>query len=161
MDGSTEEPRLVFCEGNTEGVPYFEEINMTKLQAYSIAFVVAFTILVVRLGSAADQPKPVQLVPDAQVKVLKAKLALKDAEAELQGLVAQFNALNQQMADLRAKAPAAQTKIADAQKAFDALKDELAKGLGLDPKQYTLDADKLVLSPLPPPATTTPSPDKK
>ncbi len=134
---------------------------MNKLQTYSVAFVIAFIILLAKLTSATDSQKPVQLVPDAQVKVLKAKLALKDAEAELQGLVSQFNALNQQMADLRAKAPDAQKKIADAQKAIDALKDELAKGLGLDPKQYSLDTDKLVLSPLTPPAATTPSPDKK
>ncbi len=138
-----------FIDSSGQQIP--EVSDMNKLQMYSVAFVIAFIILLAKLTSATDSQKPVQLVPDAQVKVLKAKLALKDAEAELQGLVSQFNALTQQMADLRAKAPDAQKKIADAQKAIDSLKDELAKGLGLDPSKYTLDADKGTLNPLPPP----------
>ncbi len=122
----------------------FEETDMNKLQMYSVAFVIAFIILLAKLTSATDSAKPVQLVSDGQVKALKASIALKDAKAELQDLVSQFNALNQQMADLRAKAPDAQKKVVEAQKALDGLKDELAKGLGLDPSKYTLDVDKLV-----------------
>ncbi len=117
--------------------------------------------MIVALGMsarAADAPK----VNDAdQVKVLKAKLALSDAQNEFAALQIQYQDLDKKMADLRAQAQPAQQKISAAQKGLDEAKLAVLKALGLDPAKYELNADTMVASPKPEPAPASTSPAKK
>lgn len=125
-----------------------------------IKLLVVTTILAATV-MAADAPKPTAVDDANQVKVLKAKLALSDAQNEFVALQVQYQDLDKRMADLRAQAGPVQKKIADADKALKDLTDSVAKGLGLDPAKFDFDTAKMVFVPKTEPAPATPSPAKK
>lgn len=131
---------------------------MIKLHAigFVLGLIVIFSMITAR---AADPP---HASTDAQVvRILKAKLAVKDAEAELAGLASQWTTLQNQLKDIQVKAGPAQQRVTESQKALTDAINVTAKELGLDPAKYDFDQEKMTFSPKAEPAGPTPSPAKK
>ncbi len=118
---------------------------------------------IVAHAADAKDKKPVapQLPETVQVKLLKAKLALKDAQGEMVTLESRWQAIQGQAKDLQAQAPTIQQKVTAAQTALNKEVEDAAKAIGLDPAKYDFDQNALVFNPKPEPAPATPSPAKK
>lgn len=117
--------------------------DMIKLHAigFVLGLIIIFSMITAR---AADPPRA---STDAQVvRILKAKLAVRDAEAELAGLASQWTMLQNQLKDIQAKAWPAQQKVTESQKALTEAIAATAKELGLDPARYNFDQEKMTFS---------------
>jgi peptidoglycan hydrolase CwlO-like protein len=108
-----------------------------------------------------QKPAPVTVSESAQNKVLKAQLALKDAQAEMASLETRWQTIQNQAKDLQSQAPAITQKINAAQEALQKEINAAAKDIGLDLAKYDFDKDRLVFSPKAEPAKPGPSPEKK
>lgn len=102
---------------------------------------------------------------EVQMKILKAKIALKDAKSELDGLQIQW-ASNKQQYDnaqqaIQQKFAPAQQTLELKQSILDSEEEAACKALGLEKGKYKFDEDKMTCSPLAEPAPATPSPAKK
>lgn len=111
---------------------------------------------------ASDAAKPgKEATQESQLKILKAKVALTDAQKELAAMESQYQQLQNSIKDLQANAKPVQQKITLQQSILQSEEDAGARALGLDPAKYTFDEEKLVYNPKPEPAPATPSPAKK
>lgn len=128
---------------------------------------VVTTLFLFTLAIAQDKkpdPKPAPPPPisdSAQVKVLKAQRAVKDAEAEMSQLNARWQTIQQQAQALQQQAPQISKKVTDAQAALKSEIDSVAKDAGLDPTKFDFNPDTLIFVPKASPAPSSPSPEKK
>ncbi len=102
----------------------------------------------------------------AQMKILKAKVALKTAQSDLDQLQIQYSQNKQRydeaQAQIQQKAPAAQQTVQLKQQILKSEEDAACKAaIGAEADKYTYDEDKGTCSPKAEPAPPTPSPAKK
>ncbi len=109
---------------------------------------------------AAAAPAPA-LSEALQVKLLKAKLAVKDAQADMASLESKWQQIQSQAKDLQAQAPQLSQKMTAAQAALNKEVEDAAKAIGIDPAKYDFDQNAMVFNPKATPAPATPSPEKK
>lgn len=125
-------------------------------------------LLVASLAHAEEKKVDVVAtsVPDAAQNALlkaghvadKATTEMKSIQVEWLTFVSQANERSKDIQDRVAKAAKA---AENAEKAYQAEVDKAASAIGLDPKKYSFDREKLTFAPLASPAPGIPSPEKK
>jgi hypothetical protein len=110
-----------------------------------------------------EPPKPAATpAPETlQVKVLKAKLAVKDAESQMANLNVRWQQVQAAAKEIQSDGPGIQQKVSAAQTDLNKAKEETLKAMGLDPAKYDFDDSAMIASPKATPAPATPSPEKK
>lgn len=129
-------------------------------------YLIVALLLVVTLATAEDKKDDSKVVPEtAQNSLLRAQHAKDKADTETKTLQVEWltfvSQANDRSKDLQDKLGKAAKASEEAEKVYQEEVTKAATSIGLDPKKYTFDREKLTFVPLASPAQVTPSPEKK